>query len=303
MRFDNKSVTMQVGEKAPLTLCSAADDEGFLAAVYSTSDSGIVSVSESGELTAVTEGTATVTGKTFNGKSADVTVTVRNNSGFTEQTTVVSATIRSEAGWRYPVLDMVPAGSKVKQYGASDDGRWLKVKYHDFYGWMYNKAFGDVTNYTEFNLETLPVMEDDLLFETGTDKRTIFDFVYSIPYGTEGDDATENLCVEYFRLGRGSCYHHAAMLCALYNRCGYETCRVNGISSYDGVSEHSWCISKTDEGWLHVDAQKFTIRTADEQFFIDDYSQFFQWDRSAFPPTGRAGASVATADTVTTSAE
>ena len=170
---------MQVGEKAPLTLCSAADDEGFLAAVYSTSDSGIVSVSESGELTAVTEGTATVTGKTFNGKSADVTVTVRNNSGFTEQTTVVSATIRSEAGWRYPVLDMVPAGSKVKQYGASDDGRWLKVKYHDFYGWMYNKAFGDVTNYTEFNLETLPVMEDDLLFETGTDKRAIFDFVYS----------------------------------------------------------------------------------------------------------------------------
>ncbi len=284
-------------------LCSVADDEGFLSAAYNTSDSGIVSVSESGELTAVAEGTAVVTGKSFNGRTADVTVTVLNNSGFTEQTTIVSASIRSGAGWRYPALDTVPEGSEVQQYGASDDGRWIKVRYNQFYGWMYNKAFEDVANYTEYTLDTLPVMEDDLLFETGTDNRAIFDFVYSIPYGTEGDDTTENLCVEYFRLGRGSCYHHAAMLCALYNRCGYETYRVNGISSYDGVSEHSWCISKTDEGWLHVDAQKFTIRTADEQFFVDDYSQFFQWDRDAFPPTGRAGASVATADTAITGDE
>ena len=111
----------------------------------------------------------------------------------------------------------------------------------------------------------------------------IFDYVYDISYDTEGDDTTENLCVQYFERMRGSCYHHAAMLCYLYNRCGYETVRLVGISAYDGESEHSWCMSKTEEGWRHVDAQKFTIRTADEQYFIEDYSQYFNWDRDAFP--------------------
>ena len=34
---------------------------------------------------------------------------------------------------------------------------------------------------------------------------------------------------------------------------------------------------------LTVDAQYFSIREADDQFFIDDYSQFFNWDKEKKP--------------------
>lgn len=284
--FPVDKLNMLAGEQTTLTLIPA-EGEGFSAVTLTSSDSGVVSIAANGLVTAGKAGTATVTGTTFNGQKATCTVTVLENNGVTDRQTAVDADLLREPGWQFPSVQKVPAGSRVSQYGQSDDGRWIKVKYNDSTGWMYNKAFGEITNYSQFNTRTLPVMADDLLFDVTTDKRAIFDFVYQISYDTNGDNSVENLCVEYFKRQRGSCFHHAAMLCYLYNRCGYETYKVNGLSAYDGVSEHSWCISKTDEGWLHVDAQEFSIRTADEQYFIDDYSQFFNWDKEAFPPTGR----------------
>ena len=282
--FPVGELNMQVGEQAPLTLLPKSSDEGFYSSELTTSDSDVVEINESGELKAVSEGTATVSAKTYNGAGADITVIVQNG-GFSEQTTVNPTTLRSEAGWEFPAIAEVPADSSVSQYGESEDGRWLKVKYGDSFGWIYNKAFGTEKNYSEYTLETLPVMADDLIFDLGADKRTIFDFVYDISYDLEGDDTDENLCLHYFMTGKGSCFHHGAMLSYLYNRCGWETLRVNGLSAYDGVSEHSWCLSKTENGWKHVDAQYFSIRERDDQFFIDDYSQFFNWDREAAPST------------------
>ena len=206
-----------------------------------------------------------------------------NDSGYTDRTTLYPTTLQKEAGWNYPSVVKVPEGAQVKQYGKSDDGHWLHVKYGSNYGWIYNKAFEDITNYSKFTVDTLPVMADDLLFSIGTDKREIFDFVYAISYGANEDDTDENLCVDYFKTEKGNCFTHGAMLCYLYNRCGYETIRVVGISALDHVNEHSWCLSKTINGWKHVDAQFFTIRTADEQYFIDDYSYFFNWDRDKAP--------------------
>ena len=141
-------------------------------------------------------------------------------------------------------------------------------------------------------------MADDLIFDVGKDKRKIFNFVYNISYEVnENDDTTENLCVDYFKYVRGSCYHHGAMLCYLYNRCGWETVRLVGLSAYDGASTHSWCMSKTPEGWKHVDAQYFSIRSADDQFFIDDYSKFFKWDKSKYPPSSAASGDNKNTDT------
>ena len=285
--FPVSGLQLQKGERTTLTLSPTAKDEGFSKAELSSGDSDVVEIADSGEITAKGEGTAVVTATAYNGCSAEISVTVLDNSGFTDRTTVSDTTLRQEAGWNFTELAEVPANSEVRQYGKSDDGRWLHVKFNDTYGWIYNKAFEDVKNYDDFTLDTLPAMADDLLFEIGTDKRDIFDFVYNISYGTQDDDTDENLCVEYFKTGRGSCYHHGAMLCYLYNRCGYETLRLVGLSAYDGVSEHSWCISKTENGWKHVDAQYFSIRDADSQFFVDDYSQYFNWDRDKFPETGK----------------
>lgn len=280
--FPVGALKLQKGETAPLTLQPTAKDEGFGPAKLTSSDSNIVSVS-GGEITAAGEGTATVTGVVYNGQKADIKVTVLNDSGYTDRTTLYPTTLQKEAGWNFPSVVKVPEGAQVKQYGKSDDGHWLHVKYGSNYGWIYNKAFEDITNYSKFTVDTLPVMADDLLFSIGTDKREIFDFVYAISYGANEDDTDENLCVDYFKTEKGNCFTHGAMLCYLYNRCGYETIRVVGISALDHVNEHSWCLSKTINGWKHVDAQFFTIRTADDQYFIDDYSYFFNWDRDKAP--------------------
>ena len=247
--FPVGALKLQKGETTTLTLQPTAKDEGFGPAKLTSSDSNIVSVS-GGEITAAGEGTATVTGVVYNGQKADIKVTVLNDSGYTDRTTLYPTALQKEAGWNFPSVVKVPEGAQVKQYGKSDDGHWLHVKYGSNYGWIYNKAFEDITNYSKFTVDTLPVMADDLLFSIGTDKREIFDFVYAISYGANEDDTDENLCVDYFKTEKGNCFTHGAMLCYLYNRCGYETIRVVGISALDHVNEHSWCLSKTVNGTL-----------------------------------------------------
>ena len=285
VRFRNGSVNMQKGEKTTLYLIAGSDDEGFSSSDFTSDDSSVLSVSEDGTAEALAAGSAMVTAQCYNGKSAQIQVTVLDNSGFTDKTTTANSDLREDSDWSSKSLGAVPAGSKVRQYGSSADGRWLKVRYGDICGWMYNKAFGEVTNYTEYTLATLPVMADDLLFDIGTDKRAVFDFVYSIAYSNNEDDTNENLCVDYFKTVRGSCYTHAAMLCYLYNRCGYESLRLVGESAYEGAGDHSWCLTKTEDGWRHFDAQFFTIREADEQFGVTDdtYWQWFHWDKTNTP--------------------
>lgn len=109
--------------------------------------------------------------------------------------------------------------------------------------------------------------------------------MYLTPYVNSADDTNENLCVDLLMHGKGSCYHHAAMLWYLYNRCGWETVRVAGFDVTKSESDHSWCMTKTEEGWRHVDAQFFTDREGVDQFFIKDYSQYFNWYREAVPST------------------
>ena len=176
--FGNKQVAMKIGETTHFYLYPSSTDEGFATAVFSSGDDSVVSVTKNGAVTANAAGAATVTATVFNGKSAEVTVTVTDNGGFTEKTTISPTGLMEDSTWSSTRLADVPAGSKAEQYGASDDGRWLKVKLDGKYGWIYNKAFEDITNYTDFTTETLPVMADDLLFEIGTDKRDIFDYVY-----------------------------------------------------------------------------------------------------------------------------
>ncbi len=91
--------------------------------------------------------------------------------------------------------------------------------------------------------------------------------------------------MEYFKTMRGSCYTHAAMLCYLYNRTGLETLRLTGESAYEGAGSHSWCITKTEDGWRHYDAQYFSIRSADEQYGVTDevYDQWFHRNETDTP--------------------
>lgn len=283
--FGNKQVSMQKGESAQLTLSPTSPDEGFAGASYRSSADSVVSVTGDGAVTAKAAGKATITATVYNGKSADVAVTVLDNTGFTDKTTIAPTGLMEDASWSSRRLADVPAQTKAEQYGVSDDGRWYKVKVNGKYGWLYNKAFEETANYRQYDLQALPVMADDLLFDIGTDQRAVFDFVYQISYGTNEDDATENLCVDYFKTQRGSCYTHAAMLCYLYNRIGLETLRLSGESAVEGAGSHSWCLTKTEQGWRHFDAQYFTTRSADDQYGVTDdtYYGWFHWDKNKFP--------------------
>lgn len=285
LSFVNNNVHMLPGEKTSFVLKPAKTDEGVAEAFYTSSDSDIVSVTKNGAVTAVAEGTATVTATAYNGKQATTTVHVVRESNMTSKTTTHPTYIQMDADWSSPTLGVLPEHSMVRAYGENADGRWIKVESNDIHGWVYNKAFGAPANYKVFTNETLPVMADDLIFDVGRDKRKIFDYVINVPYDTTNDynDTVENLCVQYFMYYRGSCYHHAALLSYLYNRCGWETVTVTGVSNFSGMSDHSWCLSKTRDGWKNVDAQYFTGRNPDEQYFISDYSQHCDWDKSFGP--------------------
>ncbi|MBQ1239241.1 MAG: transglutaminase domain-containing protein [Ruminococcus sp.] len=183
---------------------------------------------------------------------------------------------------------ILPKGTAVTVFQTSDDGRWMKAQYGDNYGWIYNRALGAGKNYSSINLSTLPAVADDIVFDLNLNKRRIYNYVYDIGYRNTGNDTTENLCVDALRYGTGSCYHHAALLNYLYNRCGYETITVTGTDYLTG-GDHGWCLSKTSEGWRHVDAQMIItydgVFDNSNQYFVTDahISQFFGWNRNGVP--------------------
>ena len=146
---------MQKGEQSTFFLTSV-DNVDLSGAVYTSADSNVVSVTADGVATAKAAGTATVTATLYNGASADVTVQVLDNTGYEDKTTIADTDLMADSSWRTPKVCAVPAGSSVQQYGASADGRWRKVKFDGKFGWLYNKAFEEITNYTDFTLETLP---------------------------------------------------------------------------------------------------------------------------------------------------
>ena len=288
VQFKNSSVRMHPGESVQFYLYPASDREGLYSAFYTTDNSEVASVTEGGVVTAESPGTATITASAYNGKSASVTVTVGESFSGTQRTTTAAVGLRRDASWKASNIVILPKGTTVTVFGTSDDGRWLKAQYGSNYGWIYNKALGAGKNYSSINLSTLPAVADDLVFDLNLNKRRIYDYVYDIGYRNTGNDTTENLCVDVLRYGTGSCYHHAALLNYLYNRCGYETITVTGTDDLTG-GDHGWCLCKTSEGWRHVDAQMIVLYSGvfdnSNQYFVTDrhISQFFTWNRSSVP--------------------
>ncbi len=239
-------------------------------------------------MTAKKAGTATITATAYNGKSANVTVTVSDGYSATAKTTTAAVGLRKDASWLASNIVILPKGTAVTVFQTSDDGRWMKAQYGDNYGWIYNRALGAGKNYSSINLSTLPAVADDIVFDLNLNKRRIYNYVYDIGYRNTGNDTTENLCVDALRYGTGSCYHHAALLNYLYNRCGYETITVTGTDYLTG-GDHGWCLSKTSEGWRHVDAQMIItydgVFDNSNQYFVTDahISQFFGWNRNGVP--------------------
>ena len=279
-------------DKGTAAQCSVTVNEAVQAIQLNTTDKVLqagdsfrLTAQAGGVVTAKKAGTATITATAYNGKSANVTVTVSDGYSATQKTTTAAVGLRKDASWLASNIVILPKGTAVTVFQTSDDGRWMKAQYGDNYGWIYNRALGAGKNYSSINLSTLPAVADDLVFDLNLNKRRIYNYVYDIGYRNTGNDTTENLCVDALRYGTGSCYHHAALLNYLYNRCGYETITVTGVDYLTGGSDHGWCLSKTSEGWRHVDAQMIIGFDNSNQYFVTDshISQFFGWNRNGVP--------------------
>lgn len=230
-------IVTAVKEGTAVITVTTSNDEAMFSATYESSDSAVVSVSKSGTVQARQTGSATITATAYNGKKASVTVTVLGSAGSQTQTTTAAVGLRTDASWKASNIEILSKGTKVVAFGTSSDGRWIKAQHGHNYGWIYNKALGAGKNYSSINLNTLPAVANDLIFDLNLNQRAIYNYVYNISYRNSSSDTTENLCVEAFKYGRGSCYHHAAMIDYLYNRCGWETITVYGIDDYTGGSD------------------------------------------------------------------
>ncbi len=58
----------------------------------------------------------------YNGASASLEITVLDNTGYTERTTIASTDLLADARWSAPKLKTVSEDSAVQEYGSSDDG-------------------------------------------------------------------------------------------------------------------------------------------------------------------------------------
>lgn len=275
--LNKTSMTLYTGDAFDLN-CSIPAGTGCTAFTYTSSNTSVAPVdATTGMVTAKKAGTATITVKTYNGKKATCKVTIKTAP---TKSVVNATTIRASASWASASKCSVKKGVKVSMLTQS--GRWLKVKYGSNVGYIYNKAFSSVQNYSSITTSTLPVVVDDILFKTGTGARGIFDYCRAIKYQSLSNDSVANLCVYALKYKKGSCYHHAALLHYMLQRSGYQSMMIMGIG-YSG-GPHNWVLVKYGSSWRHLDATKYRSGVPEIYYktdsFVDDY---FSWDRSKYP--------------------
>lgn len=112
--LDKTSATLDLGETVKLTATVTPDNATNKSVTWSTSNNDVAKVS-GGTVTAVNEGTATITAKTSNGITADATITVRASGTKVESVTISPKTKTLNAGETLQLTASVsPAGADPK---------------------------------------------------------------------------------------------------------------------------------------------------------------------------------------------
>ena len=88
--LSKKSMRMKVGESETLQATISPKDATYRTLIWSSSNSSIVTVNESGKIVAIREGNATITVKSSNGKSDSIAVTVGKSSSHNVDVTSIS---------------------------------------------------------------------------------------------------------------------------------------------------------------------------------------------------------------------
>ncbi len=276
LRLNSSKTYISVGGKYDLNAVFNTG-EASKVVTYSSSDTSVATVNKyNGVVTAKKYGSATITAKTFNGKTAScaVIVPLQKNAA-----TVRASVIKDKAAWSGKTLVSFQKGAKMNKLSTS--GNWVKVEYNGTIGYVYNKAFTNKANYSSITVSSLPSVADDWLFDNGTGIKTIFDYASVMYYTTAPKLSIEEMVVRGMKLRNGACYYYASLVYYLLDRAGYEVIIVEGKSSPQ--SEHWWNMVKTSQGWRHYDATPFNSHqrlygTTDRQT-----AQYYTWDRTKYP--------------------
>ncbi len=133
--LNKTSLTLNVGETFDLN-SSLKNGEGAYHILYSSDNPSVASVKSAGGLvTALKEGTATITATAYNGKKVNCTITVVDGVPIT---TVAGSVIKDKPLWAGKTLGSFYAGTVFRKISA--EGNWIKIRYNDGVAYIYNRA-------------------------------------------------------------------------------------------------------------------------------------------------------------------
>ncbi len=123
-----KSLVMKPGETYAVSATVYPSSAKNKTVTYSSSNTAVATVSAAGVIKAVSAGTATITAKTSNGITADISVYCSKDGEITYTGTIVKSVYcrasRSDSAERLGVLNV---GTEVMIHGDSEDGLWYHV--------------------------------------------------------------------------------------------------------------------------------------------------------------------------------
>ena len=128
------SASLKVDETTTLTAAVAPANATYKTVTWTSSNTSVATVSNSGVVTGVAEGTATITAKSNNGKTATATITVVGKGDDLKNTSTISATSIT-LGSSVTVTGKATGGTSPYQYAVyykkSSSSTWTKVRDYD----------------------------------------------------------------------------------------------------------------------------------------------------------------------------
>ncbi|MCM1578652.1 MAG: transglutaminase domain-containing protein, partial [Ruminococcus sp.] len=189
-----------------------------------------------------------------------------------QQMTVFRSTvILGSASWGSSVTANAAKGNSI--YVGAAAGNFYKCTYECKDGYIYKRAVtgGNALDRSQVTSGSLDAYLDDILYDTGTSVKSIWDFTNTLKYSmarTDGRITNVDSLVTYRRElaasmiknRSGMCYHYAALAAELLNRAGYSTKLVYCPHTNGGF--HCYNMVLINGNWTVFDATRHAENNA-----------------------------------------
>lgn len=224
---------------------------------------------------------------------------VKKQKVYTSKKLVTAASVMQSNNFASKTLYKLKKGASVRYISTS--GRWVKVMYSGKTGYVYNLGFkkaGSQNLYrANVTAKNYKIFLDDIIFSTGKNRKALFNYVcnhMSYSYSkiskaqrnaninslakVEKNEA--ELAAVAIKNRGGICYNYAAHVKTLLERAGFNVQYIYG-SNKNG--SHCWVITKTTEGYRHLDAVRKAYLFTDKQMHSSSKTKDFKWNAAKYP--------------------